>query len=402
MSEPSPANVRLGIIGTGNKGLRLGIVGLGNMGAAHARSILAGKIPRLRLAAVCDVDAARLEQDAEVKTFTDSRELIRSGEVDAVLIATPHYSHTTIGIDALENGLHVLTEKPISVHKADCERLIAAAEKHPAQVFAAMFQMRTEPLYQRIRALVRSGELGEIRRVNWIITNWFRTHAYYASGGWRATWAGEGGGILLNQLPHNLDMLQWILGMPEKVRGFCKLGRYHDIEVEDDMTAYLEWPNGANGVLVATTGEAPGTSRLEIAGERGRLVCENSELRFLRNETEMGEFSRTSPLSFAAPPTWDVRLPVHGVAGQHNEVLQNFTDAILDGAPLIAPAGEGIHSVELANAILLSSLEEKTLTLPLDATAYERRLQKLVAGSKPGKKAAVPGRAEDFAKSFAS
>jgi len=214
--------------------IRLGIIGLGNMGLPHAKSILAGQVPRMRLAAVCDEDPGRFAVDGGVKTFTDSRALIRSGEVDAVLIATPHFSHTIIGIDALQQGLHVLVEKPISVHKSDCERLIAA--HRPGQVFAAMFNQRTDPFYHKIRSLIHGGELGEIRRINWIITNWFRTCAYYGSGGWRATWAGEGGGVLLNQCPHNLDLLQWLFGMPARVRAFCRFGQYHDIEVEDDVT----------------------------------------------------------------------------------------------------------------------------------------------------------------------
>ena len=205
------------------KELRLGIIGLGNMGSGHAASIQAGNIPRCRLAAVCDLEAGKLAKYTGIPGYTDSDALIRSGEVDAVLVATPHFAHTTIGAAALKAGLHVLVEKPISVHKADCERLIAA-HRSKKQVFAAMFNQRTDSVYQKIRELVKGGELGRIRRVTWTITDWFRSEAYYASGGWRATWAGEGGGVLLNQCPHNLDLYQWIFGMPSKVRGFCKRG----------------------------------------------------------------------------------------------------------------------------------------------------------------------------------
>jgi predicted dehydrogenase len=379
--------------------IRLGVIGLGNMGMSHAQCIRAGQIPGVRLAAVCDEAPVRLAFDSSTKSFADFRALIRSGEVDAVLIATPHFSHTVIGIDALRHGLHVLVEKPISVHKTDCEKLIAA--HRGGQVFAAMFNQRTDPFYQKIRSLIQGGELGEIRRINWIITNWFRTFAYYGSGGWRATWAGEGGGVLLNQCPHNLDLLQWLFGMPASVRAFCRFGQYHDIEVEDDVTAYLQFKNGATGVFVTTTGEAPGTNRLEIAGERGKLVCENDRLSFTRNEVEMSAFSRTSAFAFTAPPTWDVTIPVYGHGEQHIGILKNFAAAILDGAPLIAPAEEGIHSVELANAMLYSTFTGKTVDLPLDGKAYDRHLKKLIASSKFKKKA--PARrpsADDFAKSF--
>jgi predicted dehydrogenase len=371
------------------------------MGSFHARAILEGKVPRMRLTAVCDPDPDRFGAAPEAAGFTDSGELIRSGAADAVLIATPHYAHTAVGIDALERGLHVLVEKPISVHKRDCERLIAAHEGRADQVFAAMFNQRTDPFFLKIRALIQGGELGEIRRVNWIVTNWFRTAAYYASGGWRATWAGEGGGVLLNQCPHNLDLLQWLFGMPASVRAFCRFGQYHAIEVEDDVTAYLQFENGATGVFITTTGEAPGTNRLEVAAERGRIVYENDRLTFTRNEVGMSEFSRTSESGFAAPPVWDVSIPISGHGEQHVGILKNFAAAILEGAPLIAPAAEGVHSVELANAMLYSTFTGQTVELPLDGAMYEEHLKKLSASSRA--KESAPARnalPSDFTKSF--
>lgn len=383
------------------KSVRLGIIGLGNMGSGHAEKIVSGKISRCELTAVCDPAPEKFTRFPNAKGFTHSEELIRSGAVDAVLIATPHYDHTTIGIDALQQGLHVLVEKPISVHKADCERLIAAY-KNPKQVFAAMFNQRTDPYYLKARDLIRSGELGQIRRINWIITNWFRTETYYKLGNWRATWAGEGGGVLLNQCPHNLDLFQWFFGMPKRVRGFCGIGRYHDIEVEDDVTAYFEYADGTTAVFITSTGEAPGTNRLEVVAENGKLVFENDTLVFTRNEVPMTEFSRGAAKAFATPATKESKFtfPDHG--GQHVEVLQNFVDAILDGQPLIAPAPEGIHSVELANAILFSSARNQTVELPLDAPAYERHLKEKFPTSRFRKKAAhsPSALADDFARSY--
>jgi predicted dehydrogenase len=381
--------------------VRLGIIGLGNMGCGHAEKILSGKISRCDLAAVCVPAPEKFARFPNAKGFTRSEELVRSGAVDAVLIATPHYDHTTIGIDALQHGLHVLVEKPISVHKADAERLIAA-HRDPKQVFAAMFNQRTDPYYRKVRELIQHGELGRVRRVNWIITNWFRPEAYYKLGSWRATWAGEGGGVLLNQCPHNLDLFQWLFGMPKRVRGFCAFGRYHDIEVEDDVTACFEYTDGATAVFITSTGEAPGTNRLEVAAENGRLVFENDALVFTKNETPMTTFSRTATKPFAAPATTESRFtfPDHG--GQHVEVLQNFVDAILDGTPLIAPATEGIHSVELANVILFSSARNQTIELPLDAAAYEKHLQQKFPASRfqrnaPRQHGTVT---DDLAKSF--
>jgi predicted dehydrogenase len=379
--------------------VKIGIVGIGNMGTGHASGLLNGQVKRMELTAICDLDPEKMNRFPDVKHFQSSQEMIRSKEIDAILIATPHYDHTTIGIDALEQGLHVLVEKPLSVHKADCERLIAA-HKNKEQVFAAMFNQRTDRYYQKIRNLVQSGELGEIRRINWIITNWFRTEAYYASGGWRATWAGEGGGVLLNQCPHNLDLYQWIFGMPSSVRAWCKFGRYHNIEVEDDVTAYLEYSDGKSAVFITSTGEAPGTNRLEITAERGRLVYENDRISFTRNEIPMTEFSRTTNQAFSSPETWKVEVEANGHGKQHVEILQNFTDAILDGKELLSPAEEGIHSVELANAMLFSSMENQTVEMPLNGAAYEARLKQLIAGSKLEKKVVEAAPAEDFSKSF--
>jgi predicted dehydrogenase len=245
-----------------------------------------------------------------------------------------------------------------------------------------MFQTRTSPQFKTIRDLVHSGELGEIRRTNWIVTNWFRSGAYYASGGWRATWGGEGGGVLLNQCPHNLDLYQWIVGMPTKVRAFCGFGKFHEIEVEDAVTAYLEHPNGATGVFVTTTGEAPGTDRLEIVGDRGRMVFEHGKIVFDRTTESVQRFSDTTDNMFPSMSTWRCEIPTPGPAGSHLAVLQNFIDAILDGVALIAPGEEGLHSIELANSMIYSSWTGTTVELPLDASLYEHSLRQHVDASK--------------------
>lgn len=362
------------------KHVRLGIIGLGVMGHAHAQNILGGKIPRLRIAAVADQDPTRLARYPSIPGFSSDLELIGSGLVDAVLIATPHYFHTPTGIAALKAGLHVLVEKPISVQRADCERLIAA-HKDPRVVFAAMFNQRSDPLYRKLRDLVKSGALGRIQRIQWTVTNWFRPDAYYAMSSWRATWAGEGGGVLLNQCPHNLDLFSWIFGQPKRVRGFCGFGRYHDIEVEDDVTAYFELAGGVTATFIASTGEAPGTNRLEVMAENGRVIAENSTLHFTRNRTPSSEFSRTAKEPFSAPKTREIVYSFKDAGAQHIAILRNFTDAILKAAPLISPAAEGINSVELANAILLSSWTEKPVDLPLNSAVYARWLKKKIAAS---------------------
>lgn len=381
------------------KNIRVGIIGMGNMGKFHADYLLAKKVPRCELTAICSTSPHKLEKYKPIHIFDQGEKLIASGLVDAVLIATPHYQHASLGIAALEHGLHVMVEKPISAHKADAERLIAAHHQHPHLVFAAMFQLRTEPRYLKIQRLIQSGDLGDIVRVSWIITDWFRTEAYYASGGWRATWKGEGGGVLLNQCLHQLDMLQWLCGMPSLTRGFCQIGRYHNIEVEDNITAYLEFPNRATGIFISSTGEAPGTNRFEIAGTRGKLVLENNKLAFTRNEISMIEFSRTSKIGFAKPDVWHIDIPFENAPAPHATLMQNFIEAILDQSPLIAPGAEGLFSVELANGILYSSLIDQPVSFPMDGAAFEAKLNELIANSRFEKKVMAVSD-EDFAKSF--
>jgi predicted dehydrogenase len=379
--------------------VRLGVIGLGNIGQRHAAAIASGQVKHAELIAVANPSPEKLKEFGRLKTFTDGGELIRSGLVDAVIIATPHFQHTTLGIAALERGLHVMVEKPIAAHKTDAERLLAAHVQRSQLVFAAMFQLRAEPRYLNIRSRLQNDELGKVVRVNWIMTDWFRTEAYYASSEWRATWKGEGGGVLLNQCLHNLDVLHWLLGPPARLRGFCQLGRFHRIEVEDNVSAYFEYPNGATGVFVSSTGEAPGTNRLEIAGTRGRLVLDSDRLTFTRNEQDMSEFGASSPLGFGKPETRTEEIPIEEAAAPHAMLLQNFVNAIREGEPLIAPGHEGIHSVELANAILYSSLVERTIDLPLDGAAFEKKLNELIATSTLRKRPAGPAVA-DFSSSF--
>ena len=383
------------------KEVRLGIVGTGGMGTGHAQNILAGKVPRLRLTAVCDIVPQKMEAfPAEIKRFATSRELIDSDAVDAVLVATPHYGHTTVGIEALQGGKHLLVEKPISVHKADAQRLIAA-HTDKRLVFSAMFNQRTDGYYRKVRQMIQNGELGELVRVNWVVTNWFRPQYYYDSGGWRATWKGEGGGVLLNQCPHNLDLLQWLCGMPVRMRAFCHLGKRHRIEVEDEVTAYFEYANGATGLFVTATGEAPGANRLEICGDRGRLLVEHGKITFHRTEVSVQRFKDESREMFAAPEVWTVEVPpARAGGGQHNEILRNFADAILDGVPLIAPAEEGIRSVELANAMLLSSMTGETIELPMDADRYEAHLLELIRQSSFRKQVQEGAKPVDLSSSF--
>jgi len=381
--------------------VRIGIIGMGNMGRFHANDLLDGKVPRGELAAVGSTSPHKLEEYKEkgVQIFGSGEEMIASGAIDALLIATPHYQHTSLGVAALEAGLHIMVEKPISAHKADAERLIAAAAARPDQVFGAMFQLRVEPRYQKIRELVQGGELGDLVRVLWIMTDWFRSEAYFQSGGWRATWKGEGGGVLLNQCLHQLDAMQWITGMPSKVRSHVGIGQWHDIEVEDDVTCYMEFANGASGAFITSSGETPGSNRFEIAGTKGRLILENDTLTLTRNAVPSDEWCKTSKIGFQKPEMTVEEIPIPGADAPHATLMTNFVNAILDGEALIAPGPEGLGSVELANVMVYSGLKDEPVDLPMDGAAWEAELNDLISNSTHEKKV-VEISSEDFAASF--
>ena len=366
--------------------VRLGIIGVGNMGSGHTANIMAGKVPEVRITAAADLRESRREWAKEnmpegTAIFEDGDSLIKSGTCDAVLIAVPHYDHPRLTILALENGLHVMCEKPAGVYTKQVREMNEAAEKSD-RVFGMMFNQRTNCIYKKMHDMVQSGDYGKLKRVNWIITDWYRTQAYYNSGGWRATWDGEGGGVLLNQCPHNLDLLQWICGMPSKVRAFCHNGKWHDIEVEDDVTAYLEFPNGATGVFVTTTADAPGTNRLEVTLEKGKLVAEKDELKFYELEINEREYCYQATEGFAKPPCHETTLELDGKNPQHIGVLNAFAAAILRGEPLVADGVEGIHGLALSNAMHLSSWLEKPVSLPIDEDLFLEKLNEHRANSK--------------------
>ena len=368
--------------------VRFGVIGIGNMGSGHVQNLAAGRVPGAELTAVCDIKPARLEWakgvcgDAPVSYFEDSHALITSGLVDAIIIATPHYFHPIIGIDAFENGLHVLSEKPIGVYTKKVVEFMDAAKKS-GRAFGIMYNQRTDHFYQKMREMVKGGELGEMKRCVWIITDWYRTQAYYNSGGWRATWAGEGGGVLMNQCPHNLDLWQWIAGMPSAIYANCEYGKYHDIEVEDDVTAMAKYPNGATGVFITTTGEYPGTNRLEITGSKGKLVYERGHLMYTKNEVDEREFTFSTNQGFASIPskTEEIEIP-EGHGEQHVGILKNFTNHILFGEELLAPGYEGINGLSLANAMILSSETGKWVDIPNDGEEFWALLQEKIKSSR--------------------
>lgn len=341
------------------KEVRVGIVGCGNMGSSHAGNIYKGLVPGMKLTALCDIAEGRkkvmTEKYPDVAFFDTSAELIRSGLVDLVVVAVPHYDHPTIAIDAFENGLNVITEKPAGVYTKQVLEMNEAAAKS-GKLFGIMYNQRTRPIYQQVKKLIDSGELGTIKRVQWTITDWYRPQAYHDSCTWRSTWKDEGGGALINQNPHQLDLWQWLFGMPDKIMSHVSFGKYYDIEVEDDVTAFMQYDNGMTGVYITSTGEAPGTNRLEIACDMGRVIVENEKIHFKRNVVSEREFNRTFDGIFGSPDCWDCEIPVKEQENiQHVDIFRNVAKVLTQGGELLAPGYEGVNGLTISNAIHYSA-----------------------------------------------
>jgi predicted dehydrogenase len=363
--------------------VKVGVIGIGNMGSSHVQMLDQGQIKGATLTAICSSNASRTEwvknnTQGNVQIFQDVETFFNESEIDAVLIATPHYSHPELAKKAFAKGIHVLIEKPAGVYTKDVLEMNEAA-KSSGKVFGIMYNQRANPLYQKLRDLIQSGELGAIKRINWIVTDIYRSQSYYDSSKWRATWQGEGGGVLLNQALHHLDICQWTTGfLPKSIRAMCSIGKYHDIEVEDDVTAFLEYENGATGVFIASTGEAPGSDRFEVVGDRGKIIVENEELTFYRLTQSEREFNASYTGGFGLPEWQKVVIPVKSENANHSMIVQNWIDSIVTGSSLLAPGTEGIKALEISNAIYLSSWLNEIVELPIDPDLYYEKLQEKI------------------------
>lgn len=345
--------------------LRIGIIGYGNMGTSHVANLKAGKVPNMEVTAVCDTSQAR--RDAVKANFPDlavfgcTQELFASGLCDAVLIATPHYDHPALAIESFAHGLHVIVEKPAGVYTKQVKEMNEAAAKS-GKVFGIMYNQRTKPVYRKLRQMIQRGDLGHIKRITWIITDWYRPQAYHDSSTWRSTWKTEGGGALINQNPHQLDLWQWLFGMPDRIFAKASFGKYYNIEVEDEVMAYFEYDNGTTGQYITSTGEAPGTNRLEIACDMGKVVVENGKLTFMRNVISEREHNRVNTAPFSKPECWECNVPIDFPDGMaHVGIMRSFADAVLYGTELLAKGEDGILGLTISNAILLSAWTGETV-----------------------------------------
>ncbi|MFK9095104.1 Gfo/Idh/MocA family protein [Bacillus salipaludis] len=374
--------------------VRLGIIGLGAQGGAYAGFIAEGKVKNMVIGAICDNDPAKKqlagEKYPDVPFYDNYIEMLESGDVDAVVTCVPHYLHPEIGIETLKRDIHALVEKPAGVYTKQVQELNDFAATKPEVKFGIMFNQRTNPLYQKVKEIIDNGEIGNIRRTNWVITTWWRPQGYYNQSEWRATWGGEGGGVLVNQAPHQIDLLQWICGMPKKVYSNVKYGYQREIVVEDEVTAVLDYGNGATGVFVTCTHDIVGTDRFEILGDKGKIVVDDSKKvtikRLVKPESEMSATMNMQDVMkiFMGGNADDIYteevLEFGSVwGGQHIAVLEDFASAIVEGTPLLAPGSDGINGVRLANAIHLSSWLGKEVEVPFDEDLFLEELNKRIA-----------------------
>lgn len=374
------------------KKVKIGIVGCGNIGTAHCNSIFSEKIKNLELTAVCDVDLNKndfvKQHYPTVKFYEHYFDLLEDREVDAVLIATPHPLHADMCIQALKHNKHVLCEKPIDISVSKAKSINKIAQDSD-KAFGIMLNQRTDYLFQQAKTIIESGQIGQMLRNSWTVTNWFRTQAYYDSSDWRATWSGEGGGVLLNQAPHNLDIWQWICGMPKSIMAFCEAGKYHNIEVEDEATIFAKYPNGATGVFVTSTGEYPGTNRFEIVGTKGKMVLENSKMKLIKTQESSSTIIETSKENYPTSTVEEVVVTEcddDKPQSAHEIILQNFTNHILYGENLIAQGIEGINELSISNAAYLSSWKGNSIvTLPIQEEAFDDALQHMQSTSNKAK-----------------
>ncbi len=366
--------------------MRIAVIGAGNMGSQYALMLFNKQIEGAELAAVTRIGKNLQEKmkpvvDSGIPVYQTADDLyaaVLSGEldIDAVIIATPHYAHEEQIVQGFKNRLHVLSDKPLGVYSRQARNAIEARSTFaPEKIFGTIFNQRTIPVYRQMRDIVRSGKYGKLKRVLWVITDWYRPEKYYSTSSWHAKWKTDGGGVLLNQCPHNLDLLQWICGMPSAVQAFCQEGRYHNIEVEDDVTAFMEWADGATGTFITSTGELPGINRLEISLDEAMLVCEDGELRLCEFAPDLGmpeaEYRSTSSDFFRNIKGRWSNLCAGTEPEQHRKTLQNFVDACLHSSELLATGEEGIKSLYLSNAMYMSSWTGKKITLPRNKSEEE-------------------------------
>lgn len=360
--------------------VRMAVIGTGSMGKKYAQMIAAGSVKDMVLTAVvcrseANIEWAKEKLNQEVQIFPDADTLYAHGDLfDAVMIVTPHKLHPEMVKQGLLAGKHMFCDKPAGVSMKQCEEMARLAREKDLK-FAMMFHQRMYGKYLRIKELLEQNEIGVIRRVMMENSRYYRTQYYHKSGSWRSSWTGEGGGALINQGQHILDIWQWLVGMPQSVQAVIPFGKYNDFDVDDEATILMEYPDKRTAVFILTTGEGSWTERLEIVGSKGTILLEEDKLTISRYDQDLTEYGKNAQCN--AREQMKETLTVEDYPKEkepYEEMLADFADAILTDGSVAVSGLEGLHALELTNAAYLSAFTGKKISLPMDADEYEKEL----------------------------
>ncbi len=374
--------------------LKIGIIGFGALGSFYARMISKEhRVEGLALGAICDIDPAKREQARQLYpdacVYESIDQVLLDKKCDFISIAVPHYLHPALTIQALEAGMPVVVEKPAGIVPKYVKEMNAVADKHPQVPFGIMLNQRTNPIFKRVHEITSSGELGRLRQFVWV-SRQFRTQKYYDSGSWRATWGGEGGGVLVNQAPHQIDLMQWMFGMPERVFATTNMGFRRNIAVENDVCAQFVYSNQATGVFITCTHDIMGEDRLTAVYDRGRIrVLDSRRLeieRLVDDEEKLGTEYSDEALNDLRKMN---KLYTTEIIEKENDPFANSEHAKLFKAfvdhlnnpekPMVAKGVDGINGVLLASAIQLSGWLKEPVNVPVDDEVYLKELNKRIS-----------------------
>lgn len=371
--------------------IRVALVGVGVMGSKYADMIVSGEVKNMVLTGVVARNLKAQEWAAILvnaeglhpNVYRDVDDMFaHADDFDAVIIVTPHKTHEEIAVRAFELGKHVLCDKPAGATIGQAQNMTAASKQYD-KVYGMIFHQHRYPKYLYIKQALENGELGELKRMLMVNSRYFRTAHYHQSGSWRSSWNGEGGGALINQGAHILDIWQWLFGMPQKIYAEIPFGKYNEFKVDDEATISMRYENGATGVFMLTTGEAVWQERLEIVGTKGRMLLEDDILHIYRYSKDSTEYIATEDVNSREHLAITEEVINFGKAEEpYVEILENFAEAVISGdsSILIAPGEEAINQLMLTNGAYCSAWKGMPVCLPLDAEEYEATFREQCEG----------------------
>lgn len=369
------------------KKIRIGIIGFGKHGSHYVRRYLETDICKeVELTAIAENNSVRLDWAKKhlenVAFFDDAIKMLDSGLIDACQIVVPHPDHYFYIKECFKRGIHVLCEKPLCVYADEARSIIEEHQKHYSDlVFGVMLNQRQNPLFRKLKELLDNKTYGTILRADWTITNWYRNQVYFDESYWHATWIGEAGGLMMNQAIHQLDLWQWLFGLPDRVYAKLGYGKGHDIETDDEASIFFEYNDGVVGTFTASTNDFSGSNCLKIRTDQALLIIENKKITVKEIKRESASAMHNYQLMYEKPALIETEIKIEGTDPKHEGVVNEFTSAIINKTPLETDGAQGLNSIILANAIYLSSFLNKEIEIPCDEKLYREEFSKRIANS---------------------